>query len=128
MAYTEENNYQLEVVGDYRVIQIKNTIVTKKDGVSVGTRIERDSVKSKGINIWHIPNPETNNNDITMIQFDMRMFQKELLEASQPTPAFTAMLNQTPQVNPPNSSPSIVGSNQQTQTVTPTPQGEEVVQ
>lgn len=44
MAYTEENNYQLEVVGDYRVIQIKNTIVTKKDGVFVGSRIERDSV------------------------------------------------------------------------------------
>ena len=44
MAYTEENNYKLEVVGDYRVIQIKNTIVTKKDGVSVGSRIERDSV------------------------------------------------------------------------------------
>ena len=90
--------------------------------------IERDSVKSKGINIWHIPNPETKNNDITMIQFDMRMFQKELLEASQPTPAFTAMLNQNAQVNPPVSSPSIVGSNQQTQTVPPTPQGEEVVQ
>ena len=44
MAYTEENNYKLEVVGVYRIIQIKNTITTKKDGVAVGTRVERDSV------------------------------------------------------------------------------------
>ena len=55
--------------------------------------IQKDSNKSKGINIWHIPNPETGNNDITMIQFDMRMFQKEIFEASQPTPAFSNMLN-----------------------------------
>ena len=44
MAYTEENNYKLEVVGPYRNIQIKNTIHTLKDGVSVGSRIERDSI------------------------------------------------------------------------------------
>ena len=44
MAYTEENNYKLEVVGVYRIIQIKKTITTKKDGVAIGTRVERDSV------------------------------------------------------------------------------------
>ena len=44
MAYTEENNYKLEVVGPYRIVQIKNTITTKKDGVAVGSRIVRDSV------------------------------------------------------------------------------------
>ena len=44
MAYTEENNYKLEVVGPYRIVQIKNTVTTKKDGVAVGTRIVRDSV------------------------------------------------------------------------------------
>ena len=41
--------------------------------------IERDSNRTKGINVWHIPNPETGSNDITMVQFDMRMFQKEAL-------------------------------------------------
>jgi len=39
--------------------------------------IEKDSNRTKGINVWHVPNPETGLNDITMIQFDMRMFQKE---------------------------------------------------
>lgn len=93
--------------------------------------IEKDSKKSKGINIWHIPNPETKNNDITMIQFDMRMFQKELLEASQPTPAFTAMMNQNPppqNSNLPITSAPILVSNQQTQTVVPIPPNEEVIQ
>ena len=93
--------------------------------------IEKDSVKSKGINIWHIPNPETNNNDITMIQFDMRMFQREMLEASQPTPAFTAMMNQNPPQpisNPPNTPAPLSVSNQQPQTVVPTPPNEEVIQ
>jgi hypothetical protein len=65
------------------------------------TEIEKDAIKSKGINVWHIPNPETGNNDITMVQFDMRMFQKELLEASMPTPAFQALLNQQPQTQTP---------------------------
>ena len=44
MAYTEENDYKIEVVGPYRIVQIRNTVTTKKDGVSVGSRIERDSV------------------------------------------------------------------------------------
>jgi len=80
--------------------------------------ITRDSAKTKGINIWHIPNPETNNNDITMIQFDMRMFQKEIFEASQPTPAFSAMMNNA----------TIPQNNQQPQTLAPVPPAQEVVQ
>tara|TARA_R110002020_G_scaffold66931_12_gene175763 strand:- start:3301 stop:4302 length:1002 start_codon:yes stop_codon:yes gene_type:complete len=80
--------------------------------------ILKDSNKSKGINIWHIPNPDTGNNDITMIQFDMRMFQKEILEASQPTPAFSAMLN----------SANVGVPNQQTQTPAPVPATQEVPQ
>ncbi len=60
------------------------------------TEIEKDAIQSKGINVWHIPNPNSGNNDITMIQFDMRMFQKEILEASQPTPAFQNFINQQP--------------------------------
>lgn len=60
--------------------------------------IEKDAIQSKGINVWHIPNPDSGNNDITMIQFDMRMFQKEILEASMPTPAFQNFLNQQPPI------------------------------
>jgi len=63
--------------------------------------IEKDAQKTKGINVWHLPNPQTGNNDITIVQFDMRMFQKEIMEASQPTPAFTAMMNQQPQTTMP---------------------------
>ena len=44
MSYTEENDYKIEVVGPYRIVQIRNTVITKKDGVSVGERIVRDSV------------------------------------------------------------------------------------
>lgn len=61
--------------------------------------IEKDSMKSKGINVWHVPNPETGLNDITMIQFDMRMFQKEEVQqqvAAQQ--AFQTVLNQQAQV------------------------------
>ena len=60
--------------------------------------IEKDSNRSKGINVWHIPNPETGMNDITMVQFDMRMFQKEAVEqqvAAQQ--AFNTVLNQQAQ-------------------------------
>jgi hypothetical protein len=60
--------------------------------------IEKDANRTKGINVWHIPNPETGKNDITMVQFDMRMFQKEAhdqqLAAQQ---AFNTVLNQQAQ-------------------------------
>ena len=64
--------------------------------------IEKDSNRTKGINVWHIPNPDTGSNDITMVQFDMRMFQKEAQEqqlAAQQ--AFNTVLNQQAQtLNP----------------------------
>ena len=64
--------------------------------------IEKDSNKTNGINVWHIPNPDTGSNDITMVQFDMRMFQKEAQEqqlAAQQ--AFNTVLNQQAQtLNP----------------------------
>jgi len=71
--------------------------------------IERDSNKTGGINIWHVPNPETGLNEITMIQFDMRMFQKEAQEqAVAAQQAFNTVLNQqaqtlnpSPMVQPP---------------------------
>ena len=49
--------------------------------------------------MWHVPNPETGLNDITMIQFDMRMFQKEEVQqqvAAQQ--AFQTVLNQQAQI------------------------------
>ena len=61
--------------------------------------IEKDSNRTRGINVWHIPNPETGKNDITMVQFDMRMFHKEAQEqqlAAQQ--AFNTVLNQQAQV------------------------------
>ena len=64
--------------------------------------IEKDSIKTKGINVWHIPDPETGMNNITLIGFDMRMFQKEAVEqqvAAQQ--AFNTVLNQQAQtLNP----------------------------
>lgn len=64
--------------------------------------IEKDSNRTKGINVWHVPNPETGMNDITMVQFDMRMFQKEAQEQALATQqAFNSVLNQQAQtLNP----------------------------
>jgi hypothetical protein len=60
--------------------------------------IEKDSNKTKGINVWHIPNPESGMNDITMIQFDMRMFQREAEEyQAAAQAAFNSVLNQQTQ-------------------------------
>lgn len=64
--------------------------------------IEKDANRTKGINVWHVPNPETGMNDITMVQFDMRMFQKEAQEQALATQqAFNTVLNQQAQtLNP----------------------------
>tara|TARA_B100000287_G_scaffold47900_1_gene42672 strand:- start:5418 stop:6329 length:912 start_codon:yes stop_codon:yes gene_type:complete len=64
--------------------------------------IEKDSIKTKGINVWHIPDPETGLNNITLIGFDMRMFQKEAQEQAIATQqAFNTVLNQQAQtLNP----------------------------
>tara|TARA_R100000995_G_C3462900_1_gene114095 strand:+ start:95 stop:940 length:846 start_codon:yes stop_codon:yes gene_type:complete len=67
--------------------------------------ISADARKSKGINMQHYVNPETGENDITTITFDMRMFQKELREMAQPTQAFQDVLNQQAQVINPNPLP-----------------------
>ena len=65
--------------------------------------IERDAGKTGGINIWHVPNPETGLNEITMIQFDMRMFQKEAQEqAVAAQQAFNTVLNQQAQTVTPS--------------------------
>jgi len=65
-----------------------------------------DSRKTKGITMQHYANPVTGENDITTITFDMRMFQQELLEMTQPTQAFQDVLNQQAQVIQPNPLPA----------------------
>lgn len=64
--------------------------------------LERDSRKTSGINIIHYKNPETGMNDLTSVHFDLRIFQKELMQMNQPTPAFQEILNQqTNEATPP---------------------------
>ena len=55
--------------------------------------LEKDSRNTNGINILHYKNPSTNVNDVTMIVFDLRIFQEELNAINQPTIAFQQMLN-----------------------------------
>ena len=65
--------------------------------------IEKDSNRTKGINVWHVPNPDTGMNDITMIQFDMRMFQKEAIgQQVAAQQAFNTVLNQQAQTLTPS--------------------------
>ena len=76
--------------------------------------VSADSRKTKGITMQHYSNPVTNENDITTITFDMRMFQQELMEMSQPTQAFQDVLNQQAQVmQPPPLPPEIAQEVQQ---------------
>ena len=42
--------------------------------------LQKDSKVQNGINILHYKNPETGINDVTMIVFDLRLFQKEMAE------------------------------------------------
>jgi len=55
--------------------------------------LEKDSKRTKGINILHYQNPQNGMNDVTMIVFDLRIFQQELAMMNQPTPAFQQMMN-----------------------------------
>ena len=50
--------------------------------------------KTKGINLLHYTNPVTGQNDITMVVFDLRIFQLELQQMNTPTQEFQALLNQ----------------------------------
>lgn len=56
--------------------------------------LERDAGKTKGINVLHYANPATGQNDITMVVFDLRIFQLELQQMNVPTQEFQALLNQ----------------------------------
>ena len=56
--------------------------------------LERDSGKTKGISILHYKNPVTDVNDVTMIVFDLRIFQQELQALNTPTQAFQDLIAQ----------------------------------
>ena len=45
-------------------------------------------------NVLHYANPLTGQNDVTMVVFDLRIFQQELLQMNQPTQAFEDLLAQ----------------------------------
>ena len=67
-------------------------MVTKYE--SFFAEIMGDARKSKGINVQFYTNPQTEENDLTIITFDNRMFKQELLEMANPTPAFQDVLKQ----------------------------------
>ena len=65
--------------------------------------LERDAGKTKGISILNYKNPETGINDVTMIVFDLRIFQKEMAEINIPTVEFQNLLaQQQNNLNQPN--------------------------
>ena len=55
--------------------------------------LEKDSGQTKGINLIHYANPVTGQNDITMVVFDLRIFQLELQQMNTPTQEFQSLLN-----------------------------------
>tara|TARA_R100000322_G_scaffold167550_1_gene135680 strand:+ start:617 stop:1540 length:924 start_codon:yes stop_codon:yes gene_type:complete len=59
--------------------------------------LERDAGKTKGISILNYKNPATGVNDVTMVVFDLRIFQQELTALNTPTPDFQALLQQEQQ-------------------------------
>lgn len=88
--------------------------------------IMADSRKSKGITVQFYANPETEENDLTVITFDNRMFQKELLDMKTPTQAFQEVLTQQMQQMQQTAPPPLV--NQQPQVPTPLPNQTESAQ
>lgn len=67
-------------------IAVPISIVKKKDNTppflkkyeSFFLELEKDSKTERGISILHYKNPETNLNDVTMVVFDLRLFQQEI--------------------------------------------------
>ena len=56
-------------------------------------QLMHDSKKTKGINIIHYQNPVSKQNDVTMVVFDLRIFEHELATMNQPTLAFQNMMS-----------------------------------
>ncbi len=71
--------------------------------------LEKDSKRTKGINILHYQNPQSGMNDVTMIVFDLRIFQQELAMMNQPTPAFQQMMNGQVNIQAPTEEVTLMG-------------------
>ena len=73
-------------------IAVPISIIKKKDNTPellkkyepFFVELEKDSKSQPGISLLHYKNPETGINDVTMIVFDLRLFQQEML-SQQPT-------------------------------------------
>mgnify|MGYP003131865396 CR=1 FL=1 len=71
-------------------IAVPVSIIKKKDNTPEFLKkyepffieLEKDSKSQKGISLLHYKNPETGINDVTMIVFDLRLFQTEMLSAT----------------------------------------------
>ena len=87
------------------IVTVPVAAVKKKDPTPVMLQkyepffaeLEKDARKTNGINIIYYNNPVTQENDITTIVFDLRIFKQEIAMMNQPTPAFQNILEQ--QVN-----------------------------
>ena len=85
----------------------KHPMVTKYEPFFA--EITVDARNTEGIDVIHHYSPITGQNKTTHIMFNMEIFEKELMEMSQPTPAFQDILqaqaeyvaNQQAQVQPP---------------------------
>tara|TARA_R110002020_G_scaffold56922_1_gene157065 strand:- start:231 stop:1178 length:948 start_codon:yes stop_codon:yes gene_type:complete len=62
-------------------------------------QLQKDANKTDGITIIHHSNQLTGLNDVTMVIFDLRIFQHELEMANTPTVAFQALMQQQMDAN-----------------------------
>ena len=84
------------------IVTVPVTSVKKKDPTPAMLQkyepffaeLERDAGKTKGISVLHYANPQTGQNDVTMVVFDLRIFQLEMQQLKMPTQEFQALLNQ----------------------------------
>ena len=84
------------------IVTVPIATMTKKDPTPTMLKkyepffaeLEKDSRKTKGINVNHYTNPLTGQNDITTVSFDLRIFQHEMALEQQATPAFQALVQQ----------------------------------
>ena len=70
--------------------------------------LQKDSTKTKGIDILHYQNPVTKQNDVTMIIFDLRIFQHEIEEMDRPTTAFQEIMEQQVRQAVNNDNPNLI--------------------
>ena len=64
-------------------------------------QLQKDANKTDGITLIHHTNQLTGLNDVTMVIFDLRIFQHELEMANTPTAAFQALIDANTQLQQP---------------------------